>query len=71
LFILDELFSLGYIDEISKAAGLIRGYGLQLWPIPQDIGQLVTLCGREDTARAILNQMKRRKQLLWKGLFGG
>ena len=47
LFILDEFFSLGYIDEISKAAGLMRGYGLQLWPILQDLGQLVALYGRE------------------------
>lgn len=47
LFLLDEFFSLGYIDEISKAAGLMRGYGLQLWPILQDLGQLVTLYGRE------------------------
>jgi len=47
LFLLDEFFSLGYIDEISKAAGLMRGYGLQLWPILQDLGQLITLYGRE------------------------
>lgn len=47
LFLLDEFFSLGYIDEIAKAAGLMRGYGLQLWPILQDIGQLVSLYGRE------------------------
>lgn len=47
LFLLDEFFSLGYIDEISKAAGLMRGYGLQLWPILQDLGQLQTLYGRE------------------------
>lgn len=47
LFILDEFFSLGYIDEISKAAGLMRGYGLQLWPILQDLGQLLKLYGRE------------------------
>lgn len=47
LFLLDEFFSLGFIDEISKAAGLMRGYGLQLWPILQDIGQLQKLYGRE------------------------
>lgn len=47
LFFLDEFFSLGYIDEIAKAAGLMRGYGLQLWPILQDLGQLITLYGRE------------------------
>jgi type IV secretion system protein VirD4 len=47
LFLLDEFFSLGYIGEIAKAAGLMRGYGLQLWPILQDLGQLITLYGRE------------------------
>ena len=47
LFILDEFFSLGYIDEIAKSAGLMRGYGLQLWPILQDLGQLLKLYGRE------------------------
>lgn len=47
LFLLDEFFALGYIDEISKAAGLMRGYGLQLWPILQDLGQLQKLYGRE------------------------
>jgi hypothetical protein len=47
LFLLDEFFSLGYIDEIAKAAGLMRGYGLQMWVILQDIGQLVKLYDRE------------------------
>lgn len=47
LFLLDEFFSLGYIDEIAKAAGLMRGYGLQLWPILQDLGQLEKLYGRD------------------------
>lgn len=47
LFLLDEFYSLGYIDEISKAAGLMRGYGVQLWPILQDLGQLIKLYDRE------------------------
>lgn len=47
LFILDEFFTLGKIDQITKAAGLMRGWGLQLWPILQDLGQLYTLYGRE------------------------
>lgn len=55
LFLLDEFFSLGYIDEISKAAGLMRGYGLQLWPILQDLGQLVTLYGREGSETFFAN----------------
>lgn len=47
LFLLDEFYSLGYIDEIAKAAGLMRGYGVQLWPILQDLGQLVKLYDQE------------------------
>lgn len=47
LFILDEFFSLGRIDEIARAAGLMRSYGLQLWPFLQDLGQLVTLYENE------------------------
>ena len=47
LFLLDEFFALGYINEIATSAGLMRGYGLQLWPILQDFGQLTTLYGQE------------------------
>ena len=47
LFFLDEFFSLGKIDEIPKGFGTMRAYGLQLWPILQDLPQLVKLYGRE------------------------
>lgn len=47
LFILDEFYSLGYIDEIAKAAGLMAGYGLQMWVFLQNLGQLIDLYGRE------------------------
>lgn len=47
LFLLDEFFALGRIDEIAKAAGLMRGYGVQLWPFLQDLGQLKTLYGQD------------------------
>lgn len=47
LFLLDEFYSLGRIDEIAKAAGLMRGYGVQLWPFLQDLGQLISLYRRE------------------------
>lgn len=40
LFMLDEFHTLGKMDEIAKAAGLMRGYGLHLWPFLQDLGQL-------------------------------
>lgn len=45
LFLLDEFFILGRMDEIAKAAGLMRGYGLHLWPFLQDLGQLHELYG--------------------------
>jgi type IV secretory pathway TraG/TraD family ATPase VirD4 len=46
LFMLDEFAALGRIDEIAKnALGLGRGYGVQLWPFLQDLGQLQNLYG--------------------------
>ncbi len=47
LFILDEFFSLGRINEIAEAAGQMPGFGLHLWPFLQDLGQLISLYGRE------------------------
>lgn len=47
LFVLDEFFSLGHIDQIAKAAGLLPSYGVHLWPFLQDLGQLVKLYGNE------------------------
>ena len=47
LFILDEFFSLGYMDTILKGFGLLRGYGIQLWPFLQDLGQLIGTYKRE------------------------
>lgn len=47
LFILDEFFSLGKMDTISKSAGLMPSYGVHLWPILQDLGQLIGMYGNE------------------------
>lgn len=47
LFLLDEFYTLGKLDIVAKATGLMRGYGLHLWPFLQDLGQLRTLYGRE------------------------
>ena len=55
LFILDEFFALGRIDEIATASGLMRGYGLQLWPILQDLGQLIDMYGREGSETFFAN----------------
>lgn len=40
LFLLDEFAALGRLQTIERAMGLMAGYGLQLWPILQDIHQL-------------------------------
>jgi type IV secretion system protein VirD4 len=43
LFVLDEFAALGHMRSIEDAAGQIAGYGVKLWPILQDLGQLKTL----------------------------
>ena len=40
LFVLDEFATLGRMESIEKAAGLMAGYGVKLWTILQDLGQL-------------------------------
>ena len=43
LFVLDEFAALGYLEVIERAAGLMAGFGVQLWPILQDLPQLKNL----------------------------
>lgn len=40
LIIMDEFHALGPMRVIERAAGLIAGYGVRLWPILQDLTQL-------------------------------
>ncbi|NEI05831.1 type IV secretory system conjugative DNA transfer family protein [Rhizobium leguminosarum] len=40
LYLLDEFAALGHLAPIERAMGLMAGYGVQLWPIIQDIHQL-------------------------------
>jgi len=40
LFVLDEFPVLGYIQAIETAAGLMAGFGVKLWVILQNVGQL-------------------------------
>ena len=47
LFLLDEFFALGFIEEIMVSIGLMRSMGLKLWPVLQDIAQLEKLYGRD------------------------
>ena len=43
LFCLDEFPVLGHMKSIEDAAGQIAGFGVRLWPIIQDLGQLKAL----------------------------
>jgi type IV secretion system protein VirD4 len=40
LFVLDEFPVLGHVYAIEKAAGLMAGFGVKLWVIVQNVGQL-------------------------------
>ncbi len=40
LFVLDEFAAIGRLECIEKAAGLMAGFGVKLWPVLQDLGQL-------------------------------
>jgi len=46
LFMLDEFAQLGHLPPIEDAFGLVRGFGVQLWPILQDLNQLKELYGK-------------------------
>jgi type IV secretion system protein VirD4 len=46
LFLLDEFAALGRLEAVERAMGLMAGYGLQLWPILQDMSQLRALYGQ-------------------------
>ncbi|MFA5947824.1 MAG: type IV secretory system conjugative DNA transfer family protein [Candidatus Gracilibacteria bacterium] len=43
LFLLDEFYALGRLQQLAKSAGVMAGYGVKLWPIIQNIGQLQEL----------------------------
>ncbi len=46
LYLLDEFASLGHLASVERAMGLMAGYGVQLWPILQDIHQLRDTYGK-------------------------
>jgi type IV secretion system protein VirD4 len=45
LYLLDEFAALGHMSPIERAMGLMAGYGVQLWPILQDLHQLRSTYG--------------------------
>ena len=46
LFLLDEFAALGRLEALERAFGLMAGYGIQLWPILQDLHQLKSTYGQ-------------------------
>ncbi|AGI10517.1 type IV secretory system conjugative DNA transfer family protein [Xanthomonas citri] len=46
LYLLDEFAALGHLAPIEQAMGLMAGYGVQLWPILQDVHQLRATYGQ-------------------------
>ena len=46
LLVLDEFAALGRLQAVETAMGLLAGYGVQLWPILQDLSQLQDLYPR-------------------------
>lgn len=53
LFYVDEAAALGYLAPVEKAVGLAAGYGVQVWTVWQDLGQLARVYG-EHGARSFL-----------------
>ncbi|MEM6815259.1 MAG: type IV secretory system conjugative DNA transfer family protein [Bacteroidota bacterium] len=47
LFMLDEMAQLGYMEPLVQAVSLLRGYGLNMWMIFQDISQLKSIYGNK------------------------
>ncbi len=43
LMVLDEFYALGRLQFVAKAARLLAGYGVKLWPIVQNLGQIAEL----------------------------
>src|SRR3546814_1157767 len=52
LFLLDEFAALGRLEPVERAMGLMAGYGIQLWPILQDVHQLRALYERRAGTRS-------------------
>ncbi|MDL2405584.1 type IV secretory system conjugative DNA transfer family protein [Rhizobium calliandrae] len=46
LYLLDEFAALGHLEPVERAMGLMAGYGVQLWPILQDVHQLRATYGK-------------------------
>lgn len=48
LFLLDEFYSLGKMEELAESSGRMRSYGVSLWPFLQNLSQITALYGQEE-----------------------
>ncbi|MFC3069409.1 type IV secretory system conjugative DNA transfer family protein [Phenylobacterium soli] len=55
LFLLDEFAALGRLEPVERAFGLMAGYGVQLWPILQDMHQLWSVYGEQRAGTFLSN----------------
>lgn len=55
LFLLDEFFALGKLDDVETAVGLLPSYGVHLVPFLQNLGQLQKLYGRDGATTFLTN----------------
>lgn len=55
LFLLDEFYSIGKLDELSEAAPRMREYGVHLWPFLTNLGQMEELYGEKGSAAFFAN----------------
>jgi len=47
LFLLDEMAQLGYMEPLVQAVSLMRGYGMNMWMVFQDIPQIKGIYGEK------------------------
>ena len=45
LMVLDEIYQLGQLEILKRASGLMAGFGVRMWSIFQDLGQLKEVYG--------------------------
>lgn len=55
LFLLDEFYSLGKLDELIEASGRMRSYGVHLWPFMQSLSQFESLYGKNGVQTFLTN----------------
>ena len=59
LYLLDEFAALGHLAPVERAMSLMAGYGVQLWPILQDVHQLRATYGARAGNQAVSPRQRR------------